>query len=79
MNKRDDALTRRAFVWAEQDRQSLAECWPLGSKERREALRQADRLRRYRMAHWGRTKLEAALDGSKPTTIADVMKSHKPA
>ena len=69
-----DELTRLAFIWAEQDRQTLAECWPPGSKERRQAASEANQLRRYRLKRWGRTKLEVILDGAKPVRVQDLFK-----
>ena len=57
-----DELTRLAFIWAEQDRRSLAECWPAESKERRQCGKEAEALRNYRLKKWGRTKLEVILE-----------------
>lgn len=51
-----DELTRLAFVWAEQDRASLADCWPPGSNERANSKSQYDQLKAYRLKRWGRTK-----------------------
>lgn len=60
-----DELTRLAFIWAEQDRESLAESWPPGSEERADAESDATALRRYRLKRWGRTRLEEVLsDGT---------------
>ena len=59
-----DELTRRAFIWAEQDRAAMVNCWPPVSPERQEAKDECDQLHKYRVKRWGRTKLEAAMDGA---------------
>lgn len=64
-----DELTRLAFVWAEQDRSSLAQCWPKGSLERQEAAEEANQLRQYRLKRWGRTLGDAALESVKSMPI----------
>lgn len=48
-------LTRLAFVWAEQDRASLADCWPIGCAEHEKAATEAGWLREYRLKRWGKT------------------------
>ncbi len=58
---RVDELTRLAFIWAEQDRDAMADAWPKGSVERAEALAVLKQLRDYRMKRWGRTRLESIL------------------
>lgn len=72
MNKRKltvDELTRLAFVWAEQDRNAMADAWPAGSDERKEAEAECRQLRDHRMKRWGRTKLEAVMDGAKSMRV----------
>ena len=56
-----DELTRRAFVWAEQDRSSLADAWGVGTPERAEAESEYQQLKAYRMKRWGRTRMEQLL------------------
>lgn len=68
----EDELTRMAFLWAEQDRSSLADCWPLGSPERAEAREQAKQLRDYRLQRWGKTKLEGLIERSTPKNISQL-------
>jgi len=57
-----DQLTRCAFVWAEGDRRSFAQCYPKGSKERKKAISQANQLHEYRTKTWGKTALESAVE-----------------
>ena len=68
----EDELTRLAFICGEQDRRSFADCWPPKSKERKAAAKLADAMHAYRVKRWGRTKLEAVLDGAKPVSIHDI-------
>jgi hypothetical protein len=56
-----DELTRLAFVWAEQDRATLAEAWG-DSEEGKQTENQAALLRAYRLKKWGKTKLESTLE-----------------
>lgn len=70
-----DELTRRAFIWAEQDRDAMYHAWPVGSKERRRAKSERDQLRRYRLKRWGRTQLESALAGAVEVSIGRVLNS----
>lgn len=58
MKTKIDELTRLAFVWAEQDRQSLADCYPEGAKEKKKHRAEAKQLRDYRIKRWGYTKLD---------------------
>lgn len=64
-----DELTRLAFICGEQDRASLADCWPAGSPEREAAAWQAEQMREYRMKRWGRTNMEAMLERAELRTI----------
>lgn len=64
-----DELMRLAFIWAEQDRDAMADAWPRASAESKHAAFQALQLRNYRLKHWGRTKLEADLAGAKSRRI----------
>ncbi len=65
-------LTRLAFIWAEQDRSSLADAWPKGSDEAKKAALQAKQLRDYRMRRWGRTMLESMCDKAKSKNLKDI-------
>lgn len=71
MNKRISLseLTRLAFIYAEQDRLSFAECQPKGSVEEKEAYDLAAKFNRYRMKRWGKTQFEADIANS---TLVDV-------
>lgn len=69
MKLTDDELIRKAFIWAEQDRVSYADCWEKGSLERKEVEAQYVQLRAYRMKHWGKTKIESVLENAKPVKV----------
>lgn len=56
-----EELTRRAFIWAEGDRESFSQCWPDGSSEKLEATDMARQLREYRMKRWGATAVETSI------------------
>jgi len=53
-----DELTRLAFVWAEQDRAALADCYHGVGPEAQEAYGHAKQLKEYRLKRWGKTRLE---------------------
>lgn len=59
-----DELTRLAFLWAEQDRLSFAECQHAGSPERIEAEEMVRLLTAYRVKRWGKTTVETTLEGA---------------
>jgi hypothetical protein len=65
-----DELTRRAFIWAEGDRESFALCCKKGSAERENAASEARQLREYRIKKWGSTALEQAI--AEATHVVDV-------
>lgn len=67
-----DELTRRAFIWAEQDRAGLADSWPVGSRERKKAQDQYEQLKAYRTKRWGRTKMEAILSTATTVGVFDL-------
>lgn len=70
-----DELTRLAFVWAEQDRLSLADAWGMDkSPEGREAMSEAAQLRKYRMKRWGRTKGDTLLATGSAVSLASLMR-----
>ncbi len=48
-------LMRLAFIYAEQDRGSLAGCYTEGAPERDEAINLYEQLKAYRLKRWGRT------------------------
>lgn len=54
-----DELTRLAFVYGEQDRRSMAECWPKDAPEWAAATALANQMNAYRVKRWGRTQYEA--------------------
>ncbi len=72
-----DELTRRAFMWAEQDRWSLAECWPIGSPERAEAESDYQQVRNYRLKKWGKSKMEAILEETPSKSINEIHELEK--
>lgn len=57
-------LIRRALYFAQQDRLALADAYSdvPNSKEREEALREADQFKQYRIKRFGRTEYERELD-----------------
>ncbi len=72
-----DELTRLAFVWAEQDRASLADAWPRGSKERAAARAEYDKLKAYRTKRWGRTRGDALYENTKSVPLGEIIANHK--
>lgn len=70
-----DELTRLAFVWAEQDRSSLADAWPAGSPERAKCESQYQQLKAYRTKRWGRTRQEQIFETAKPVNVNDLKAS----
>ncbi len=67
-------LTRLAFVWAEQDRDSIADCWPPNSPERAEAENESRQLRAYRMKKWGRTVGDRIGEKCKTVSLSEIAK-----
>lgn len=64
-----DELTRLAFVWAEQDRLTLADACCEKSPERAEAWDEYKQLKAYRAKRWGKTRMEQILETAKPVNI----------
>ncbi len=64
-------LIRLAFIWAEQDRDALAECYNPGTEERAEHRAEAAQLRAYRQNRFGRTVSED-IDTLPPISIQEL-------
>lgn len=66
-------LTRLAFIGAERDSASLADAWPVGSEQRKEALSLASQFLAYRMKRWGMTQLEAKIDEANLISVYEMV------
>lgn len=66
-------LTRLAFVYAEQDRETWLSCAkgePQEDIERNEKL--LKQLKEYRLKRWGKTKLEVVMEEARPITTKEL-------
>lgn len=70
-------LTRMAFIWAEQDRASLADAWPRGTPEHEQAKAEAAQLREYRKKRWGKTQMEVAVEGTKSVGLYPMIEEER--
>ncbi len=70
-------LIRLAFIWAEQDRDALAECFNPGTKERAEHRAEAAQLLAYRQKRFGRT-VSDDIDTLPPISIQELRRRATP-
>ena len=67
-----DELTRCAFIWAEQDRSSLVQCYDDRDSQKAIHQNQVKQLRAYRLKKWGRTAMEAIEENCKSVPLSKI-------